>query len=92
MIDTEPDSNALGTIQSLFDFRIIVNGKQISRTLKFQSSTRWPCKYKAEKNMIGQLYHNVIETNKVILDIMAEVVCFVLLNMSFLTLFVSILV
>ena len=42
--------------------------------------------------MIGQLAHIVIETNKVILDIMAEVVCFVLLNMSFLTLFVSILV
>lgn len=66
MTNIEPLRNALGIIQSLYNFieaspkrhaifeNIAIDKKQ-TRTLKSQSLTRWSCRYEAVKSVIEQL-------------------------------------
>ena len=70
MTDIEPLRNALGTIQSLYNFleaspkchaifESTMIDKEYTRTLKSQSVTRWSCRYEAVKSVIEQLPHIV---------------------------------
>ena len=73
MADIEPMRNALGVIQSLYNFleaspkrhavffSTTVGQEHPLRTLKSQSVTRWSCRYEAVKSVIEQLPH-IVET------------------------------